>query len=177
MYPRLSGLIAELSRRGICSFLVTNGQFPEALEKLDPLPTQLYVSLDAPNKELYRKIDNPSMPDFWERFNRTLELLPSLETRTVLRITAIKGLNMTDLEGYAGLIRKARPMFVEVKAYMFVGSSRERLREGNMPLHSDILEFSEKLAQLAGLKVIDQKKESRVCLLAESDPEGRKLRF
>jgi tRNA wybutosine-synthesizing protein 1 len=177
IYPKLSGLLAELKKRGICSFLVTNGQFPEALEKLDPLPTQLYVSLDAPNRELYKKIDRPSLPDFWERFNRTLELLPRLKTRAVLRITAIKGLNMEDLEGYADLIRKARPMFVEAKAYMYVGTSRERLKEENMPRHHEILEFSEKLAKLAGLKVIDQKPESRVCLLAEKDWPGRKLRL
>ncbi len=177
IFPNLKGLVAELTGRGICSFLVTNGQFPGVLEKLDPLPTQLYVSLDAPNRELYKSIDNPSLPDFWERFNRTLELISRMKTRTVLRITAIKGLNMTDLEGYASLIRKARPMFVEVKAYMYVGSSRERLKEENMPMHQDILEFSERLAKLAGLKVIDQKKESRVALLAKDDSKDRKLKL
>ena len=177
IFPDLSGLLAELKKRGICSFLVTNGQFPEALEKLSPLPTQLYVSLDAPNKELYRKMDNPSLLDFWERFTRTLELLPTLRTRTVLRITAVKDMNMTDLEGYASLIRKAKPMFVEVKAYMYVGSSRDRLKEENMPRHPEIVEFSEKLARLAGLRVIDQKPESRVCLLAEKDWPDRKLKF
>jgi tRNA wybutosine-synthesizing protein 1 len=177
IFPKLSCLLEELKKRGICSFLVTNGQFPEALAGLTTFPTQLYVSLDAPNKELYKSIDNPSLPDFWERFNRTLELLSTLKTRTVLRITAVKGMNMTDLEGYASLIRKAKPMFVEVKAYMRVGSSRDRLKEENMPRHPEIAEFSEKLAKLTGLKVIDQKPESRVCLLAEKDWPDRKLRL
>lgn len=177
IYPDLSGLLAELKRRGICSFLVTNGQFPDALAGLKTLPTQLYVSLDAPNRELYRKIDRPGLPDFWERFNRTLELMAGMKTRTVLRITAIKGLNMTDLEGYSELIKKASPMFVELKAYMHVGSSRERLKEENMPRHPEIMEFSEKLAGLCGMKVIDQKKESRVCLLARKDWPDRKLRL
>jgi len=175
VYSRLGELIEELHRKTIWSFLVTNGQFPEALEKLDILPTQLYVSLDAPNKKVYKAIDRPSLPDYWERLNRTLELLPSLNTRTVLRITAVRGLNMLDLEGYACLIKKADPMFIEVKGYMFIGESRKHLQESNMPLHSDILDFAEKLADLTDLRIIDQKPESRVALLAEKDYRNRKL--
>jgi tRNA wybutosine-synthesizing protein 1 len=94
VYPYLSDLIKELHRRKIISFLVTNGQFPKNIEKLDELPKQLYVSLDGPTKQIYKKLDNPSLKDYWERLNKTLELMSSLDTRTVIRITAIKGLNM-----------------------------------------------------------------------------------
>lgn len=177
IYPKLGELIAELKKRGICSFLVTNGQFPEALEKLDPLPTQLYVSLDAPNQETCRKVDNPSFPDFWERLNRTLELVSRMDTRTVLRITAVKGLNMLDPEGYASLIRKAGPTFVEVKGYSWVGESRKRLEESNVPSHQEIREFGQKLADLASLKIIDEKKESSVVLLAREDFPERRLKL
>lgn len=38
-----------LHEKKISSFLVMNGQHPDLLEKLDPV-TQLYVSVDAPNK-------------------------------------------------------------------------------------------------------------------------------
>jgi organic radical activating enzyme len=44
-----SRLVHELHKRGISTFLVTNGQFPEELQQLSWV-TQLYVSLDAPNE-------------------------------------------------------------------------------------------------------------------------------
>ena len=50
MYPRINELIGELHARKISSFLVTNAQFPEAIRTLRPV-TQLYVSVDAPNKD------------------------------------------------------------------------------------------------------------------------------
>jgi len=45
LYPKLGELIKELSKMKKCSFLVTNGLFPENIKKLDPLPTQLYISI------------------------------------------------------------------------------------------------------------------------------------
>ena len=175
MYPALGELIRELNRRKIVSFLVTNGQFPERLESMDPLPTQLYVSLDAATKETYRRVDRPMLKDYWERMMRTLELLPSMGTRRVLRITAVKGLNMKNPGEYAKLIKKAGPDWIEVKGYMWVGSSRKRLKEENMPLHSEVLGFSEKIAEKTGLRIIDQREESRVALLGEKDSGKRKL--
>jgi len=68
-------------------------------------------------------------------------------------------------------------MFVELKAYMFVGSSRKRLLESNMPLHEDVKEFAEKIAGLSGYKLIDEKKESRVVLLAKKDYKDRVMKF
>lgn len=177
IYPYMSDLIKELDRRKITSFLVTNGQFPENIEKLSRMPTQFYVSLDAPTKQIYKKIDKPLLKDYWERLNKTLELMKNLDTRTVLRITAIKGLNMCNEEDYAKLIKKADPKFVEIKGYMWVGSSRERLSMENMPLHSDVVKFSEKIANLSDLKLIDEKKESRVILLMRKDFKSRKLKF
>ena len=67
-------------------------------------------------------------------------------------------------------------MFVEVKAYMFVGSSRLRLKEDNMPRHDDVQEFSKKLADALCWLIIDEKKESRVCLVAEKDSDDRVLK-
>lgn len=175
MYPKLWELIEELKKRKIYSFLVTNGLFPEALEKLNNLPTQLYVSVDAPNKKIYKKTDKPILTDFWERFTKTLELLPSLNTRKVLRITAVKDVNMLNPEEYAKLIEKAKPDWVEIKAYMWVGESRKRLKEKNMPSHQEILSFSRQIAEYVGLNIIDMQKESRVCLLAEKDSTKRFL--
>ncbi len=174
IYPYMSELIKELDRRKITSFLVTNGQFPKNIEKLNRMPTQLYVSLDAPTKQIYKKVDRPMLNDYWERLNNTLELMPDLDTRAVIRITAIKGLNMCNEKDYAKLIRKADPMFIEVKGYMWVGSSRERLTIDNMPLHSNVREFALKIAKLNKLKLVDERKESRVVLLMKEDKD-RKL--
>lgn len=175
IYPRLGDLLEELKKRNKCSFLVSNGQFPEKIESLDTLPTQLYISLDAPTQELYKKIDKPTLSDFWQRFNKTLELLPSLDTRKVLRITAVKGLNSSNLKDYARLINKADPMFVEVKSYSWVGASRKRLEDNNVFQHNEIIDFSEQLAKESGFVVVDQKKESRVTLLMREDTKKRFL--
>ena len=84
---------------------------------------------------------------------------------------------MVNPDGYAELIKQANPTFVELKAYMWVGHSRERLSIENMPLHNEILEFAEKIAKASGLKIIDQKPESRVVLLAKKDSKARILVF
>lgn len=163
MYPKLKELILELSRQGKTSFLVTNGMFPEKLKELEP--TQLYISVDAPNKEIYDKIDKPGFKDGWERLNKSLEIMKEMKCRKVLRLSLVKGLNMEDAEGYASLIKKAKPDFVEAKAYMYVGSSQQRLTIENMPRHNEVKEFAEKISELSGMKVKDEKEESRVVLL------------
>ena len=177
IYPKLSELISELHKLGKTTFLVTNGQFPDIIKSLKELPTQLYVSVSATNEQDFKKFNKSCFKDGWKRLNKTLELMPELKTRTVIRITLIKGINMKDEKAYAGLIKKAGPMFVELKAYMFVGSSRKRLLESNMPLHEEVKEFAEKVAELSGYKIIDEKKESRVVLLAKQDYKDRIMRF
>jgi len=177
IYPRLGELISELHKLGKTTFLVTNGQFPEVIENLKELPTQLYISLSSANKNDFEKFNKSCFKDGWQRLNKSLEIMSKLSTRTTIRITAMKNINMKDEEGFAGLIKKAKPMFVEVKAYMFVGSSRQRLKKENMPFHEDVKEFAEKVAGLSGYKLIDEKKESRVVLLAKEDYKDRIMQF
>lgn len=166
IYPRLGELIREFHRRDYTTFLVSNGTFPERLAALDKLPTQLYISLYGPNKEVYRKTCAPESPELWNRINESLELIPSLDTRTVIRLTLVKGLNLTDPAGYARLIEKAQPTYVEAKAFMFVGGSRMRMTIDHMPSFQEIQDFSEKLAEELGYQVKDSKEDSRVVLLA-----------
>lgn len=175
MYPWLGDLMDSLHKKGKTTFLVSNGVFPERLKSLEVMPTQLYISVDAPTRELYERIVNPALKDSWERLMHTLELLSSLydKTRTTLRLTIIKNLNMTDAEKWGELIKKASPLFVEVKAYMFVGYSRQRLSIENMPRHFEIKEFAQKIADSCGYKIVDEKEESRVVLLMKEDFEGR----
>jgi tRNA wybutosine-synthesizing protein 1 len=172
MYPKLNEFLEELHKRKIISFLVTNGQFPEAIAKLNKLPTQLYLSLDAPTKQIYKKLDRPKLKDYWSRLNKTLDLIKDLDMRTVIRITAIKNLNMLNEKEYAKLIEKANPKFVEIKSFMLIGDSRERLSFENMPSHEDIKNFGKKISSLTGYGIVDEKKDSRVVLLMRED-KGR----
>ena len=169
LYPMIGDLVEEFHRRDFTTFIVTNGTEPEVLEKMikeNKLPTQLYVSLTAPDEETYQKVNVPMIPDGWERINRTLELMRDLPVRTVIRLTLVKGENMHNPEGYARLIMKAKPMFVEAKAYMFVGFSRNRLTINNMPSHEDIKAFAEELVKyLPGYHIEDEYPPSRVVLI------------
>ena len=169
IYPKLGELIKEFHSRGMTTFLVTNGTFPEHLESMSALPTQLYVTVAAPNKELLNEICRPNIPDAWEKLNQTLELMPELKTRKVIRLTLVKGLNMANVKDYADLIRKGNPQMVECKAYMALGSSRKRLGLEAMPRHHEIRDFSEKLAKELGWKVVDEQPASRVTLLAKEN--------
>ena len=152
MYPYLSDLIGICHRRGMTTFLVTNGTFPEVIADMDVLPTQLYVTVAAPNEEIYKKLCVPSIPDGWERLNRTLELLPSLSTRTVIRHTLVKDWNVGWEDAYAKLDEKASPMFIEPKGYVFVGDSRNRMHIDNMPSHSMVCEFGRNLGEKIGME-------------------------
>ncbi|MEA3255115.1 MAG: 4-demethylwyosine synthase TYW1 [Candidatus Altiarchaeota archaeon] len=166
IYPRIGELISEFNKRKFTTFLVTNGTLPERLRNLEELPTQLYLSLDAPDKEIYQRVCNPLSPKNWEKINESIDILPSLETRKVIRITAVKGLNMSSEEGYARLIKRAEPDFVEVKAYMFIGGSRKRLSLENMPSFAEVRKFSEDLSNSLGYTIKDFKEDSRVILLS-----------
>jgi tRNA wybutosine-synthesizing protein 1 len=148
---------------------------PEVLEKMK-MPTQLYVSVDAPNKKIYSKVDRP-VTGKWENLIKTLELLPNLGTRTVLRLTLIRNMNMSNAAEYAQLITMAQPKFVELKAYMAVGFSRQRLGMKFMPLHSEVKDFAREISKFSDYKFIDEKENSRVVLMMQQDSRDRIMKF
>ena len=166
-YSKLSGLIDEFKKRDMSVFLVTNGQFPEKLEALSSEPSQLYLSIDAPTKELYKKLDIPQFPDFWERFNRSIDIMPTFSCKKAVRLTILRGMNESHEKEYAELIKRAQPDFVEVKAYMHVGFSVYRLPIEAMPRHSEIHEFAKRLNQHLGYVLKDEDERSRVVLLSK----------
>ncbi len=177
-YPRLGEFISELHKRNYTTFLVTNGMLPEVLSKIT-LPTQLYVSLSAPNAELFKKINKPMQKGGWQSLVKSLELLGRMrrKTRTAIRLTVIKGLTMQPehAKQFAILIKKANPMFLEVKSYSWLGSSRERLEKENMASYDEIKKFSKLVGKLCGYKFIEGQEESRVVLMMEKDVKGRFL--
>ncbi|MBN2066933.1 MAG: 4-demethylwyosine synthase TYW1 [Candidatus Diapherotrites archaeon] len=166
LYPKISELIKEFHKRHFTTFLVSNGLHPEVLSKME-MPTQLYISLEAASEEMHKRVNAPLVKGSWQLLNQTLELLPSLKARKAIRITAIKGRNMSNEKEFADLIERASPDFVEVKGYMFVGYSRKRLQMGNMPLHSDVMAFAEKINKHLGYNLVDESKPSRVVLLSK----------
>ncbi len=176
-YPKLPELINEIHKRGMTSFLVTNGTNPRILKKLvDNQPTQLYITVPAPDKETYIKACTPLIKDGWEKIMESLSLISKFK-RNVIRLTLAKDVNMIKPEKYAELIKKFNPMYVEAKAYVWVGYSRERLNIENMPRHHEIIEFAKKIEENTDYKIIDEKEESRVVLLAKEDREDRKMEF
>ena len=76
---------------------------------------------------------------------KSLELMRSLSCRKVIRLTLVRSINMINPKGYAKLILYASPDFVELKGYMHVGESQERLCRENMPDHKGILDFADKI--------------------------------
>ncbi|MGZ7070039.1 MAG: radical SAM protein, partial [Methanobacterium sp.] len=165
IYPQIDGLMEEFHRRDFTTFLVTNGMTPKRLENLQEEPTQLYISLDAPNKKIFGKLCNPQIENGWKNLNKSLDLLSSFNCRKVLRLTCVKDFNMQNIEEYSALIKNSNPDFVEIKAYMFVGYSRKRLKWENMPSNQEIYDFAESIAGKCGLKIMDKAYESRVVLL------------
>ena len=167
LYPFLSELVDETSRRGMTSFIVTNGTRPDVLADMS-LPTQLYVTIAAPDEKTHAMLCRPSIKGAWERLIESQELLQSLSCRSVNRLTMVAGRNMHDVRSYSALILKGEPDFVEVKGYMYLGSSRGRLDKQNSPSHREIRAFSQKLASLTGYYLVDEQNESRVVLLSRS---------
>ncbi len=172
MYPKLAELIRYLKSlkdtRSI--FLVTNGQEPDMLYKLkeeDALPTQLYLSTNAPNKKLFYIINKPLYKDAWERWLKSLEFLNIANTRTVIRITLIRGYNdsLDLINEYRALLEIGNPHFIEIKSYMHIGNSSNRLEESNMLLMDEIREFASNLAPKIDYDIMDESIESRIVVL------------
>ena len=177
MYPKLPELIKYLKSLEATKsiFLVTNGQEPDMIQKLqdeDALPTQLYLSTNAADYESFIKINKPKYDDSWERWNRTLDMLKNLDTRTVLRITLIRNYNDQKemIPAFADMFRKASPHFIEIKSYMHIGRSTNRLEHENMLEMSEVKKFSEEIAKQSKIfSIMDESLVSRISILQNNE--------
>jgi tRNA wybutosine-synthesizing protein 1 len=174
LYPKMNRFLELCRERGITTFLVTNGTNPDGLRALDPLPTQLYVSVTAPNAEVFRRLTLPTDPHAWSRLLESLEIVRGLGTRRVIRHTLVKGWNLGWEDQYAELDLLARPDFIEPKGYVYMGRSRQRLSTDHVPSHAEIGRFAFGLAARTRYRILDESPESKVYLLGERD-DGRWL--
>jgi wyosine [tRNA(Phe)-imidazoG37] synthetase (radical SAM superfamily) len=196
MYVRLPELISEFRKRGISTFVVTNGTFPERITEMAEtgnLPTQLYVTLAAPDRETYLRVCSSVSPKFlareehWNRLNQTLGMLSALTCRTVIRITSVRGVNMVKPELYKKKILEANPNFLEIKGFSISGNApriSERLGETNLgptdpsllksalkyaPTHDEIMDFARTISgDFSVFPMISESKLNRQVLMRVS---------
>jgi len=170
-YPKLTELVQELDSRKIISFIVSNGTYPEMIERLvKSPPTQMYLTLPAPNKEVYRNACRPLIDDGWERIMKSFSLLGKFP-RSVARLTCTKEVNMSGAKEYAEILKKSKPGFVEFKGFMPIGFARERVGYSGMPSFEEVKEFAEKVNNELGYKLADFSKPSRAVLLWDGETE------
>ncbi len=159
-YSPLPELIDGLNDDGYTTFLVSNGTRPEVLERCRPY--QMYISLDAPDRETYLRLCRPRQ-DYWENLQQSLALLGS--RRSAIRVTVVRGLNDFAPERYAAMIQDSGASFVEVKGYMHLGYSRLRLERDQMPQHDQVRAFADQIAEHCDYRVKDESPISRVVCL------------
>lgn len=172
LYPKLAELIKGVKARGMTAFLVTNGSVPHRLEELirkGAEPTNLYISVYGPNPEVFEKAARPLIPRAWELVLESLDLIPRFSCRTIIRLTMVKGLNMVEPEGYAKLIERSQPRFVELKGYTWVGESQKRLPREAMPTLEEIERFAKKLEELTGYQIKVSDSKSRVVMMIRDE--------
>lgn len=149
IYPKINEFISELHKRQISSFLVTNAQFPDKMDTLQPV-TQMYISVDAGTKESLKAVDRPLFPDYWERFLASIDSLSKKGQRTVFRLTLIQSWNMDEIENYARLVARGKPSFIEIKGVTYCGTSEASpLTMQNVPFHQDVVKFTQQLCNAA----------------------------
>ncbi|EPY23622.1 tRNA wybutosine-synthesizing protein 1 [Strigomonas culicis] len=150
LYPYVNEFLGLLHAKGISTFLVNNGQFPDAVAHLSTV-TQLYLSVDAPNRKTMKVLDRPILPDYWERFNHSVDIMRRRAERTVFRLTLIDGFNMSEenIGEYKELFDRGQPHFVELKRLTpaFSGNTKTILRIKNVPAWDKMKQFAVRLCE------------------------------
>ncbi len=170
LYPRLPELIDEYHAKGISTFLVSNGLHPEVLERLiDHPPTQLYLSVDTAKEEIHLKLNKPDFSGTFAKLRESVLLLKKIPTRTVVRITVVKGHNDNHAKEFAEFALQGEPDFVEVKSYMHVGFSQYRLKAENMCTWDELQAYANEIATHMGYVVKARDPSALVVLLVHPD--------
>jgi len=190
LYPKISELVQEFRNRNMTTFIVTNGTLTDKILNLDPLPTQLYITLPAPNELTYKKICRPMIKNGWNRIMKSLESLNTLSCRTLVRLTGVKNLNLSEdyIQDYIKIIKKANPNFFEIKGFTLQAKAlqiKDRLKSDKpsqyyFPDFEFLENFALKFEKIGGFPLIYKNEASRDFLFAinwdkEKDPKITKL--
>ncbi len=174
LYPFMPELITKFKDQGFTVFIVTNGTFPEAVQRFideGTYPTQLYVTIPAPNEQIYRKTCRPEVKNGWTRILETLDIIgDQYPERTVGRLTVAKGSNFVGAKGYTKLLNRMQPSFIEIKGVVHVGFAQKRIRREAMPYHAEITKFTEQLQQNlpTQYELVAEKADSLVTILSNN---------
>ncbi len=171
LFPKISNLVNEFRKRNMTTFIVTNGTLPENISKMDSLPSQLYLTLPAPNEELYKKVCRPMIKNGWQKINQSLELLNSLSTRTLVRLTAVKNLNLSTklIDDYIKIIEKTNPNFFEIKGFTLQAKAlsidkrikSDKAKQDYFPEYEFLDNIAQEIEKRSGFPIIYRNKPSR----------------
>jgi len=151
LYPRLGEMFKEIRRRGAVSFLVTNGLNPEVLARFKEgeLPTQITISMNAPNERLFSIWHRSSKPEAWESFNKSLDVLSALrgKVRRAVRLTLVKRKGSQSappqVPSEEGKIAEELGLEKSGKAHASHGKAHRALRDGDLAKWDGLTNMSE----------------------------------
>jgi wyosine [tRNA(Phe)-imidazoG37] synthetase (radical SAM superfamily) len=183
LYPKISGLVEEFRNRAFTSFIVTNGTLPENIKNLESYPSQLYITLAAPNEEIYKRSCRPMIKNGWSNILDSLDLIESLNCRTLVRLTAVKDLNINEklIKDYIKIIEKANPNFFEIKGFTLQAKAlqiKERLKSDKpsqyyFPEFDYLEKIANKFEELGNFPLIYTNEASRDFLFAVNWDKNR----
>mgnify|MGYP006287904147 CR=1 FL=1 len=183
LYPLISDLVKGFRNRDMTTFIVTNGTLPKRIEQMEHYPSQLYVSLPASNEKLYKKICRPKIRNGWNKIMNTMELLETLPRRTLVRLTAVKNLNIKEknIEEFANIVDQANPNFFEIKGFTLQAKAlriNKRLKSEQAvnyfyPDFDELKEFAKKFEEVSNFPLIYTNKDSRDFLFAVNWDENK----
>ena len=176
LYPRISEYIQEFRNRKMTTFVVTNGTLPEKIMSLESYPSQLYITLPASNEQVYKKVCRPMIKNGWNKIMDSLDSIESLSCRTLVRLTAVKNLNINEelIKEYIKIIEKANPNFFEIKGFTLQARAlmiKDRLKSGEevkdfFPEYEFLERYAQKFEEISGFPMIYKNKPSRDFLFA-----------
>jgi tRNA wybutosine-synthesizing protein 1 len=112
----------------------------------------------------------------WDKILDSLSLVESLSCRSVVRLTAVKNLNLADkyIEDYVRIVKMANPNFFEIKGFTLQASAlniKERIKSDKpmqhfFPTYEDLENFALKFEEIGNFPLIYKNKASRDFLFA-----------